>query len=215
MCHYTAASGLSCDNTDNGEIEDYLANIKTAPAPIELISFNGKCDNNEVQLNWITATETNNDYFTIQKSKDCINYEDIGTIKGSGNSISNKYYTFKDIPYENRLTFYRLKQTDFDGNYTHSKTISTDCSDATNYFVYYNPASNDGKKITIQIYTNKVASCIVKIYDISGREIVTLLNGENIEDGFHTYTYDCIKSGVYIVKSVINDKTHTSKVIFF
>ena len=193
-----------------------LANkvLNSGPLPIELISFEGQYKNNEVELKWVTASETDNDYFTIQKSSDAANFEDAANIEGAGNSISYKYYSFIDEPYENKITYYRLKQTDFNGKYTYSKIISIDCSDVTNYFVSYNPALGNERKITINIYNNKAAKAIIKLYDISGKEIATLLDGEIINNGFHTYTYSFIRSGVYIVKAVINNTTQTNKIVF-
>lgn len=87
----------------------------TTVLPIDLLSFNAGVKNNVTILNWVTLSETNNDYFIISKSKDAINYTDIGVINGSGNSNVNKTYQYVDKSPYNGLNYYRLSQVDYDG----------------------------------------------------------------------------------------------------
>ena len=83
--------------------------------PIDLLSFNARIKNNVTILDWVTLTETNNDYFIISKSKDAINYSDIIRINGCGNSNEEKTYQYIDkFPYEG-INYYRLSQVDFNG----------------------------------------------------------------------------------------------------
>lgn len=92
--------------------------------PIELLEFTAHIVGGRVQLNWSTATETNNDYFTIEKSRDGINWFTLTTINGAGNSdVRLDYEAWDATPYSS-LTYYRLKQTDFDGAYSYSSTES-------------------------------------------------------------------------------------------
>jgi hypothetical protein len=188
-------------------------NLTNHILPIELISFEAQCKGNEVSLNWVTASETNNDYFTIQKSRDAENFENITNVDGAGNSNCNQYYSLNDVPYENGITYYRLKQTDFDGEYTYLKTISTDCPSITNNSEYYNLVMTSESGITIQYQTINGASAIIKVYDISGREMETLLDVKHIDDGLHTSTFNFSKSGVYIVEAEINNKIHVNKIV--
>ena len=69
---------------------------------------------NYVDVNWITATEINNNYFTLERSATGINFEPIGYVQGAGNSTSTINYVFKDRDPLNGIGYYRLKQTDFD-----------------------------------------------------------------------------------------------------
>jgi|GEM_PF-2456863 len=94
--------------------------------PIELVSFTGKKDGNNNELKWTTATELNNDYFTIEKTLDGTNFEIVGIENGAGNS--NQYLDYSLIDYDVRevINYYRLKQTDFDGKYDFSELISID-----------------------------------------------------------------------------------------
>lgn len=103
--------------TSNGGI---IPNTPT-PLPIELISFEGVRDGDKVRLNWSTATETNNDYFLVERSEDGIHFNSIGKVNGAGNSLSMKnYYLYDSNPFES-INYYRLKQTDFNTNSTTQK----------------------------------------------------------------------------------------------
>lgn len=90
--------------------------------PIELISFTGKNNGDENILEWITATEINNDYFAIERSEDAINFIEIGKVDGAGNSLSIKRYSMVDNN-PSDLTYYKLIQTDFNGEYKTSEII--------------------------------------------------------------------------------------------
>lgn len=90
--------------------------------PIELLSFSATLNQSKVvDLEWITATEINNDYFTLERSKNGEGFETIGSVKGAGNSNEKLTYSYVDAkPYQG-ISYYRLKQTDFDGQFSYSK----------------------------------------------------------------------------------------------
>ena len=93
----------------------------SGPLPIELIGFSAELANGEVQLQWSTASELNNNYFTIERASDIEKFETIGTpISGKGTTNNKSNYNAQD---ENPIygrSYYRLKQTDFDGKFTYS-----------------------------------------------------------------------------------------------
>ncbi len=104
-----------------------------AGLPIKLISFTADVIGSIVQLKWKTATEINNDFFTVERSQDGINFQELSVFEGAGNSsIINEYSTFDRNPFS-EISYYRLKQTDFDGTFTYSDVVS----------VYLNPESNE------------------------------------------------------------------------
>ncbi len=100
--------------------------LKATILPIELLSFSGKNKGTTNLLEWKTATEINNDYFTIERSQDGEHFESIGIADGAGNSTTEQNYFFEDshISYLTSHIYYRLKQTDFNGDYTYSNIIS-------------------------------------------------------------------------------------------
>ncbi len=92
--------------------------------PIELKSFNVNLNNSIAKFSWITATETNNDYFTIEQSTDLQSWESIHTEQGAGNSSAELYYSAEKELNKIGIYYFRLKQTDYDGKFTYSKVVS-------------------------------------------------------------------------------------------
>jgi hypothetical protein len=135
-------NGLSTFSYNGG------AGDQATALPLNLISFKGEIQNNLNILKWNTASEINNDYFTIERTIDGINYEIIGTQNGAGNSNTSTDYELYDYNFDKVINYYRLKQTDFDGNSTLSNTISLDNREKGN-----------------------ISKSIVKITNILGQEI--------------------------------------------
>ncbi len=129
--------------------------------PIQLIDFTAKAANEHVSLNWTTATEINNDYFTIMRSHNGIEWEILKHIDGAGNSTSTLTYHGIDLHPLQGVSYYRLKQTDFNGNSSLSKIISTTFTNQTIIKVYPNPAS---EMLNVEI-------------NHSNNQVVTLMNG--------------------------------------
>jgi hypothetical protein len=94
--------------------------------PIELLYFKGSEYNSDNILHWSTASENNNDYFTIEKTKDGIDWEVVNREHGAGNSSNQLYYSSADENIESIINYYRLKQTDYDGKFKYSEIISID-----------------------------------------------------------------------------------------
>jgi hypothetical protein len=90
--------------------------------PITLASFSGNAKGSQVVLNWITSSEVNNSYFSVERSADGLHFKQVGIVAGAGNSTNiNSYSLVDEFPHQQ--TYYRLKQVDYDGAYSYSKTI--------------------------------------------------------------------------------------------
>jgi len=94
--------------------------------PIELITFEGSKYDRSNDLNWVTMTEINNDYFIVERSLDGEQFEFLHEVEGAGTSSIINSYTFSDENFQPTINYYRLKQTDFDGKFTYSDLISID-----------------------------------------------------------------------------------------
>jgi hypothetical protein len=151
----------------NGEVRLTFAGC---PLPIELVSFKGKCTGRLRTFEWTTASETNNDFFTLEKSKDGTTFEIAKIIPGAGTSSITNYYTTELIEFESEFVYYRLKQTDYDGKCTYSNIINIPCSDLENntIIVYPNPAND---KIIINFAHTQKASYQLEIYNDAGQRI--------------------------------------------
>lgn len=137
--------------------------------PIELISFETTCNETNITLEWITATETNNDFFTLEKTKDGQNFEIITQIDGSGSSTEVHHYSYMDES-STENDYYQLRQTDFDGHSTVSNLIaSKKCkSDDLNIDIYPNPSSG----IFFYTYKHEMNNFIsVQVMDLLGNII--------------------------------------------
>lgn len=149
--------------------------------PIKLLTFDANIVNNIVNLNWITETETNNDYFTIERSKDGINFESLSIVKGAGNSNSRiEYYSLDSKPIKG-ISYYRLKQTDYDGKYTYSNIKSIILRNIIDEVsVYPNPITGNG---FIAFNSLEATEQLISIYDIAGRVVYektyAIKQGEN------------------------------------
>ena len=115
-------------NLDGWYVDNVKISVYNSVVPVELVSFIGNVINNEVQLNWTTATETNNRGFEIQKSQmldvnSQNDWETIGFVNGFGTSSDVHTYLFADKNPVTGKSYYRLKQLDFDGTFEYSNVI--------------------------------------------------------------------------------------------
>ena len=173
------------------------------PLPIELLSFTAVPNKNKVDLNWVTASEINNDYFNIERSVDGINFETVNTTDGAGNSTSIiNYYSVDANPY-NGLSYYRLKQTDFNGNTSYSQTVPVEFNSADDFAfdIYPNPAGNENININI-ISSQLVSDAYINFYDVTGKKIysTTITLSAKGHTLFSFYPENKLARGVYFVE---------------
>ena len=162
--------GTKNEVNKTGTLYYWIAFNRSSLLPIELVSFTAKViNNNQVEINWTTASETNNDYFTVERSSNGVEFEEIGSVKGVGNSNKTLNYSFKDENPSYGVLYYRLKQTDYDGNYEYSEivTIRNDvfasgdidikifpnpCKSGSPFNILYNNPSTNCKEILAVLY---------------------------------------------------------------
>lgn len=141
--------------------------------PVELLFFRGKALEKDVVLEWATATELNNDFFTVERSFDGRNFIPIENLEGAGNSQQELYYEFTDknvaaFANSNKV-YYRLKQTDFDGAFAYSETIALTI-DARHLFDILNQYFQDDL-LKLSIFNPVSAPLDIQLYDLNGRQI--------------------------------------------
>lgn len=110
--------------------------------PISLLEFYASEQEEEVLLEWATVSEINNDFFSIERSANGKNFETILEIEGAGTSNEKIEYRARDHSPLPGISYYRLKQTDFDGNFSHSKIVAINFSDKNKVSIWPNPAHN-------------------------------------------------------------------------
>lgn len=177
-------SGGTVVNNGTNVLQNSSQTATCTPLPIELLAFTGKKTGNHVELNWTTATETNNDYFNVERSLDAIYFEKITTIKGAPNSLNKLNYSYTDSNLRNGLIYYRLKQTDFDGNFTYSKILALQ-TDENNFFqMSMEQPFFNGSEIVTTIFNIKSPLLKSEIIDLMG--VQTFAKTINSNDGTYS-----------------------------
>ncbi|MBK6732396.1 MAG: hypothetical protein IPG60_16055 [Bacteroidetes bacterium] len=137
--------------------------------PIVLVNFDGSNVGNANVLNWTTATELNNDYFTIERSLDGKSYEEIGTVEGAGQSSALLNYEYTDAQPYLGTNYYRLKQTDYNGAFDYSNVISIKVNGNFEMgYPYPNPVVNN---VSMNILSANSGITYLRIFDMTGREM--------------------------------------------
>jgi hypothetical protein len=109
------------------------------PLPVELSSVTADCNGAQVDVHWTTVSQIGNDFFTVERSADGKAFEEIGTVDGAGTSNDVLYYSYTDAQPLYAAAFYRLKQTDFNGQSKYSNVVASGCNNQLKVVVYPNP----------------------------------------------------------------------------
>ena len=177
--------------------------------PVELINFTAEEDENShaIHLTWATASELNNDYFVIERSSDAVSFDAIGQVQGAGDSQERLDYNFTDTKPTTNLSYYRLKQVDFDGSHHYSSIISI-TSDG-NYQILVNPNPFE-TFTTIKVSgLRKDQQISVIITDQSGKPLKRIIGGSEVK-----LYRDNLPSGLYIYQVYIGKQSlKTGKII--
>lgn len=184
------------------------------PVPVELSSFTASLNNGNVELNWTTATETNNQGFEVQRNSGGEEFETIGYVAGFGTTTETKSYAFTDGSVSAGIYSYRLKQIDLDGSFEYSQVIEVEVPVPAEYSLnqnYPNPF-NPATKISFSLAADSKVT--LKIFDVLGQEVASLFSGD-LSAGAHELDFNAsaLNSGVYLYRldaQGINGKSFSS-----
>lgn len=206
---------LAAGAPDDGVIVDPLS--PGISLPIELMYFTAKFCGDAVCLEWKTASETNNDFYTIEKSYNAVDFEIVTIQKGAGNSVTEQSYLVEDRNIESGVIYYRLKQTDFDGMFEIFPMVSVDISgsDANDFAItkaYPNPFKNF---INVEFNADAYGNVVVGVYNANGQLVSSKTHYAN--EGMNTVKVDLesdLPSGYYFcdIRSD-NKKTKSFKLV--
>jgi len=197
-------SFFTVENVD--PTDDYL--------PVSLASFSGFCENNLAHIEWITYSELNNDYFTIERSENNRDFFAAGYIPGSGNSNIVQHYSFTDSKeIFSEITYYRLRQTDYDGTTQISNSIAVRKNNLQNqqmsYFI-------ENSTVYLNYETLQEEDIKLEVFDIFGKQIDAMLlqagKGANIVQW--SFRGNDAVHGLYFMR-IINSSSqiHFAKVV--
>ena len=209
----TAVTSGTGTVTANGlkSFSPYILSASLAPLPIELLNFDYSCDGKSILFKWCTATETNNDHFTLWYSTDAVHFEDLATVPGQGNSTTKKCYDF--ILENGRLgnSYFKLSQTDFDGTNKEFKMIHVDDCFHPNELITIKNVGSNQLEINIEALgdnyyelqlNNTVGQCLIK-------KSFQILKGNNVL----TYDLSGLAKGIYYARFYSKEKSITKKIL--
>ena len=188
-------------NFQNGDYFTVGSTAITTPLPIQLTMFKVESNASQVSAQWTTETEINNDYFTLQRSKDGSEFELVTTIKGAGNSHAHLTYSALDLHPHEGLSYYRLKQTDYDGKSTFSKikTVTVSKGEGNPLVAYPNPTSGSG--FGLKLVTPTEGEVIIQVISTTGQPVHT--ESRNANAGTNLWSLKptlLLPIGIYIIR---------------
>ena len=183
------------------------------PLPVTYASFKATSQNNQILLQWLTASESNNHYFSVQRSADGKTFETIGTVKGAGFSSKTLSYSFTDnnVP-QTQTVFYRLKQVDFDGKTVFSSILSVALTPTKTAIptILPNPFQTD---LTVTVETSMATPATLLLTDVTGN--IHYSSTQQLEAGITNLTIRTsdLPNGIYILRLSYNGEAYTQKIL--
>ncbi|MBP6335121.1 MAG: hypothetical protein KA444_06575 [Bacteroidia bacterium] len=202
-------TGLSISELSNSFHFGYPAD---AALPVELISFNARPEQSQVKVNWITATEINSDYFTVERSEDGKEFYAIETIKAAGTTSVNTYYTTIDPSPLNGLSYYRLVETDLDGSQTYCFPVSVRFNTDQPYFELYVSRQFDDKA-NVTIHAPDPVDFNLNLYSCTGKLIFS--KSGRLEKGDQNFSIPLsgFEKGMHIVSLITSNQVLSKKIL--
>ncbi len=188
-----------------------------SPVPIQLINFHAEFLNDvkNVKTTWVTASEINNHYFMIERSFDGENFEAVGKVFGAGNSNQYRDYDFYDQKPIKGISYYRLRQVDYDGHATTYSKVPVNSNTGSNalFVVYPNP--NNGRLINLIFSNDNANEIIFNLSDIYGRIIFqkSIVPKDTGTNSYQLIVDDLIPEGIYFFTGYLNKESITQKFI--
>ena len=184
------------------------------PLPIELVDFKARTQDGRILLLWSTASEKNNDYFTVERSTNGNEYTAVSKIKGAGTTQSYKNYSTYDNEPVDGISYYRLKQTDYDGSYNYSPVISVDFSEKLDFTFFPNPVKS-GEIISFVISKNEgIKEIQVSVSDVTGKKIyVETMHAGSESKAELSLTDLNLNPGIYILKVQSGSLSQVKKLV--
>ena len=203
-------TGVSAANLTN-DFRLATSNKGVTPLPVTLLYFDATPNGDHVDINWSTASEINNDYFLVQRSKNNIDFENIQQVDGAGNSIViRKYSAIDDKPYNN-ISYYRIKQVDYDGAYHLSKIVSVNFDNDNMFKVYPSPSSGI---FQVSFNSPKGEEILLVVCNLLGQ--VYYSKGFIVDENFFVQSLDLsekLPPGVYMVIASTDQQVFSKKIV--
>jgi hypothetical protein len=183
-----------------------------SPLPIQLISFDAFSRGNLVELNWKTATELNNDFFTIERSNGGEKFEEVVKVKGMGTKVTETSYSSRDTAPFKGISYYRLKQTDFDGRFSYSNVVSVSIDGTDLWSVFPNPT--DADQFYLQLGKDEIGkTTLIELRNSAGQLIFSFQSIADNEGRVVVKPIQPFQPGFYITSVMVGTQTKRLKLV--
>lgn len=185
-----------------------------APLPVELTSFTAVSQNQQVTLNWSTATELNNNGFEVQRSNSNSDFVSVAFIQGLGTTTNQQNYSYIDKNLSAGVYIYRLKQIDYNGQFDYSNSIEVDVVSLDNYSLLQNYPNPFNPTTKIGYILKDRTNVKVVVMNSLGEEIAVLVN-ELQDQGLHQLDFNAsnLSSGIYFYSIQTSQFSETKKML--
>ncbi|MFH0895562.1 MAG: GEVED domain-containing protein [Bacteroidota bacterium] len=195
----TLAGGYA-ERTGWAGFSHFAIGSTNVPLSVELISFNANCNGTKNKVSWATATETNCDYFLVERSKDGVTFETVTKVNGNGNSNNYNYYEVSDDSPFAGISYYRLKQFDFNGTFENSSVVSVKCGERNPFEIITVQTSTENNNVNIVFNGNEGETYSATLFDVVGKALGTgKKNAEISGANLITINAESIVPGVYML----------------
>jgi hypothetical protein len=180
------------------------------PLPVEISAMKATCNKDKIEISWSTSSETNNANFTLERSSDAENWENIGTVTGAGNSNQVRNYQFSDSEPIDGIAYYRIRQTDYNGHNKVFSPFTTNCNEIKPVVTAYpNPFTNE---LTLDAQNVNNGEITVLIRDLTGRLVwnKSLITGGS--QSSQTLNLGQLETGVYLLEISSGDYNTVQKI---
>lgn len=201
----------------DGDVPGYACFGMCSPLPVQFLSVEATLIDRNVCIKWTTATESNNDFFTVERSSDGAQYIDIAQVKGAGTTNSIIDYKVKDIHPTAGVYYYRVRQVDFDGTFAYSEIVSVtvDFPNSSDVILYPNPSFQSEDLQIVLTGLSAQQEVKIEVRNIHG-ELDHVQFFVTVQDGDASITVSTagrLQPGLYFISVIIDGEVQTSQVV--
>ena len=216
---YSVANSVNGDSIPSGLDqwnfgENFVVHVIDNPVPVELSNLIVVANLNNIQISWNTLTETNNSGFEIERKTESSEWFKITFVPGFGTTTETHSYTYNDNYLQGGRYFYRLKQINQNGSFVYSDMINIEVSIPEEFTLEQNYPNPFNPETNIRFRIPEFGHVSLKVYDILGNEIATLVNEEKPAGSYEVdFNASALPSGVYFYRLEANGFSQTKKMI--
>lgn len=195
-CNPATTGGIGDEvdlQNNNPDLSDFVSG--GGVLPVELIFFNCVQKEHEVLIQWVTASQLNFDYFSIEYSPDAVTWNEVGRVKGEVTTQEKMEYSFRVTVLADGKNYYRLKSIDLDDSFEYSRVVLVDVSMAKEFVIYPNPVKSS-RDISFSINFTPQEDDFIKIMDMYGSEIVST----SVSSFTNQLNLASLSAGTYLVQ---------------